>query len=202
MSGWREWTDAVDPWTAEDIEEFQRQSILHFDDASSRDSQLTSDIRRRGMMTFCSTEGTYEAWDGSAWRVVDSLPLRNTVSATPTTDTSAANANIMTTFLLPAAGTYRIHGLIRVVSGTCNFTSLMSAGTLTNGYWGNLRNGQDAALFDKTSADAILTMSTGLNVFTGDFTSASAIAWTVYGYNNAGSATIGAPSYIEVRRIA
>jgi hypothetical protein len=116
---WRTWTDAVDAWDAASIEEMQKTTILYFDDTDSRDAALTADIRREGMLTFNVLEGTYEAWDGAGWRVIDAIPIRALLSTTPTTNVSAASATTLATLTLPAPGTYSIRALVKVGSGTC-----------------------------------------------------------------------------------
>lgn len=203
MSGWREWTDAVDRWDADAIDEVQKQSVLYFATADARDAALTSDIRRRGMLTFCATEGTYEAWTGAAWAVVDSIPFQVPLSATVSTNASAALASSLAVVQLPAEGTYELEALLKVSSGTAKVTSLLTfTSGSASGYWFNSSNNEDAALFDQTSADATMNLAAGPNLLVGRVTVTAADPFTLYGYGSSGSTTIDAPSYLQVRRVA
>jgi hypothetical protein len=65
-----------------------------------------------------------------------------------------------------------------------------------------VRNGEDAALFDQTSADSVISLATGFNLLEGEVTVTQADLFTLYGFANAGSATLDSPSFIEIRRVA
>ncbi len=190
---WRTYVDGVDPFTADDVLDLQSQAVVRFPTISARTAAITAPIA--GQLTWISATQTIDQWDGTAWRVLKGTPVRATVSGTAPTTTDASSATTLTVLSLPAAGTYRVRGLLRA-SGSFKLTS---DGSVT-GWWGNVRNGTDAALFDKTSADAVIDISDGANQLTGEIASTTASSWSLYYF--AGSAVLNAGSVIELERVA
>lgn len=189
-----EWTDGVTPVTAADLAALQTQGAIPFATVAARSTAIPTPVVDQ--MTAIAATRSLERWTGSNWEVVYASPIRASLSATPPTTTDASLSTSIGTFTLPA-GSYRFRGLVRVSAGTCKLTTLAAN---TTGFWGNAVNGEDAALFDRTSADSIVALVQGINPVDGSLTVSTATTLTLYAFYQVTSAVIESGSFIQAER--
>ena len=190
------WTDGVSPLTAADLAALQDQGVPPFATTAARTTAIPVPIRDQ--LTSIQATNSLERWTGSAWEVVYATPIKVAFSSTPPVTTDASLSDTLATFTVPA-GSYRVRGLIRVTAGTCKVTS---SGSSITGFWGNATNGEDAAAFDRTSADAIVAQAQGINVIDGAITASAATTWTLYDFYRTSSAVIESGSFVQLERTA
>ena len=191
-------TDGVDPWSADDYAALQDQTVVPFASTTARDAAVADPPS--GMVTYIIDTTATEQWSGTEWKVIASHPLQLALglSAVITTDSSAANADLLGSLPLKANSTYHVRAVVKLTAGTAKMTT---TGTGLTGLWGNTRNGTDAALFDKTSADAIIDLASGFQILEGDVTTGgSDVSWGIWVYAGTSSAQVAAGSYIEAKK--
>lgn len=187
--------DGTTPLTASDLHDLRDQGLIRFVSRTARGLAITAPTE--GMVTQILDLDTIERYDGSAWKVLWSKPIEANVVGAPNVSGAAADASTIAIMSgLLNGTTYDVRGFLRVTGATC---SLTSTGSLT-GVWGNAANGADAALFDLTSADAIVPAVVGLNPIHGRITATADGQWLIKAFAGSGS-TIVAPSHLELERV-
>ena len=139
---------AGDILTALDVDTFlMRQSVMIFDDATDRSTQLGTAVAE-GMMSYTKDNNAVQVFDSSDWVAVD------------TTISSINGTAVVTTLTSSTATAYTIQSADQ---GT--FLQFVNSGTVTVGTATNFSTGQQVQIFNDSAALTIVPEGTAVELY-------------------------------------